>query len=339
MEEKVDEYKVSLEAEQQSKQQLLAETEEKLKELKQAGTVNDTTNALQVAKSQIASLQAQIKNLKEAVESTDALEQELKAIKVGTERLITLPGGGSLTLVWIEPGSFIAGSPETEKGRYSNELQHEVSITKGFWISKYEVTQEQYEQVIGNNPSHFKGSNLPVESVSWQDAQEFCNRLSSSSNVLPEGFEFRLPTEAEWEYACRAGTTSAFNDGSDCTRPDGKDLALDKLGWFSANSSDKTHPVGQKRANHWGLHDMHGNVWEWCQDWYGDYSRQAQIDPAGPDSGRYRVLRGGSFWNFARGCRSAYPSRFVPSNRGNDIGFRLAVGQSKVSSSKNRGAR
>jgi formylglycine-generating enzyme required for sulfatase activity len=162
-----------------------------------------------------------------------------------------------------------------------------------------------------------------VEQVSWEDCQEFCKRLRSR---FP-GLGARLPSEAEWEYACRAGTTSAYNDGSACTELKGKDPALDKLGWFNENSGGKTHPVRQKEANRWGLYDMHGNVWEWCEDWYGDYTAGDQVDPVGPASGRMRVRRGGSLDNWAWYCRSAYRSWRCPGDRSLSLGFRLASSQ------------
>jgi formylglycine-generating enzyme required for sulfatase activity len=172
-------------------------------------------------------------------------------------------------------------------------------------------------------PSEFKGGDLPVERVSWEDCQEFCKRL----RLQFPGFEARLPTEAEWEYTCRAGTTSAFNDGSACTEPKGRDPALDKLGWFDENSDGKTHSVRQKEANQWGLYDMHGNVWEWCEDWLGEYILDDQVDPMGPVSGLVRALRGGSR-NFQAGsCRSVDRSWGHPGDRSPDLGFRLASSQ------------
>ena len=175
----------------------------------------------------------------------------------------------------------------------------------------YEVTQEQYEKVMGNNPSRFKGSRNPVEKVRWNDAVAFCRKLSDQ-----EGVEYRLPTEAEWEYACRAGTTTRYSFGDDKSQ-------LGKYAWFGGNSGGETHPVGQKLPNIWGLYDMHGDVYEWCQDWYGRYERGRVIsDPTGPASGKLRVLRGGAFAGRPLYVRSA--------NRGDDLpvyrafGFRLA---------------
>ena len=168
-----------------------------------------------------------------------------------------------------------------------------MTLTKGYWMGKYEVTQAQYEAIIGTNPSNFKGANLPVEMVSWDDAMEFCAVLTVIEKVkgrLPEGYEYTLPTEAQWEYACRAGTTTALNSGKNLSGwnacPE-----MDEVGWYDYNSDDKTHPVGQKKPNAWELYDMHGNVREWCLDWYGDHPDLAVVDPSGLDTGSYRVLR------------------------------------------------
>jgi formylglycine-generating enzyme required for sulfatase activity len=222
------------------------------------------------------------------------------------------------------------GSPTNEPGRESNEVQHQVTVGS-FYMGKYEVTQKEYQEVMGTNPSNFKGDNLPVEYVSWYDAVEYCNRRSQKEGLTPaytiSGSEnnrtiawnwnangYRLPTEAEWEYVCRAGTTTAYNTGASIS---------DSTGWYGANSRDKTHPVGQKPDNRWGLYDMHGNVWEWCWDWYEGYSIAAQTNPAGAVSGTSRVLRGGSWYNPAGGVRSAYRSNGDPHDRGDNIGFRL----------------
>ena len=191
---------------------------------------------------------------------------------------------------------------------------HSVQITKPFYLSVYEVTQEQYKKVMGNNPSDNKGNNKPVEMVSWNDAVDFCRELSEQ-----EGVEFRLPTEAEWEYACRAGTTTAYSFGDDKSQ-------LGKYAWHVNNSNLTTHPVGQKLPNAWGLYDMHGNVDEWCQDWYARFrNEKVFIDPTGPAMGSRRVLRGGSSGNSPRDVRAADRSvTFHPGNRNHSFGFRLA---------------
>ena len=199
-------------------------------------------------------------------------------------------------------------------GRYNDETQHRVTLTKGFWLGKYEVTQAQWTSVMGSNPSAFKGNgNLPVERVSWNDCQEFISKVNSGAK-----FQFcgpaRLPTEAEWEYACRAGSAGAYAGTGN----------INTMGWYRGNSGKKTHPAGQMRSNAWGFYDMHGSVWEWCSDWYGVYAGGSVTDPAGPASGGYRVLRGGCWRADARGCRSATRLRLSPDKHYRDDGFRLA---------------
>ncbi len=223
---------------------------------------------------------------------------------------------------WIPPGHFLMGSPDDEAGRWSDESpQHEVELTRGFWLAETPCTQSQWVAVMHSNPSKRQGEQRPVENVSWEDCQEYCARL----NERFEDPAMRLPTEAEWEYACRAGTTGAFNDGSPCTAPEGRDPALEGLGWYRGH---ETHPVAQKAANTWGLFDMHGNVWEWCADWWqGDYQGTGSVDPSGPPTGRYRVIRGGSFWEVARDCRSAFRYGRHPGVRFDRLGFRPAAGQ------------
>ena len=189
----------------------------------------------------------------------------------------------------------------SEKGDNDEKPVHKVTITKPFYMGKYEVTQEQWEAVMGSNPSNFKGAKNPVEQVSWEDCEKFIGKLKEKVS----GRDFRLPTEAEWEYACRAGSTTDYCYG------DG-DESLDEYAWYYGNSESKTHPVGQKKANAWGLYDMHGNVWEWCSDWYGDYADGAVSDPKGPESGSARVLRGGSWGGNARDCRSACRHSYDP---------------------------
>jgi formylglycine-generating enzyme required for sulfatase activity len=190
---------------------------------------------------------------------------------------------------------------------------HKVTISAPFWMGKFEVTQEQYQQVMGANPSHFRGAGLPVETVSWEKANEFLKKAGEMT-----GSALRLPSEAEWEWACRAGTRSEYCSG------DGE-ANLKDVGWYKANSGDATHPVGQKRPNAWGLYDMHGNVWEWCADWYESYSESAAVDPQGPAQGGYRVERGGSYSHDPLLCRSAYRFRCEPTACFEFIGFRVAV--------------
>ncbi|GIW90010.1 MAG: hypothetical protein KatS3mg109_0442 [Pirellulaceae bacterium] len=222
-----------------------------------------------------------------------------------------------MKLVLIPAGEFMMGSPEWDTDAYPDEKpQHRVRIYRPFYLAVTEVTQEQYQQVMGTNPSYFQGApKRPVENVSWNDAVEFCRRLSQK-----EGKEYRLPTEAEWEYACRAGSTTRWSFGNDASE-------LGEYAWYGGNSGGTTHPVGQKKPNAWGLYDMHGNVWEWCADWYDEvYYRTSPLDdPKGPDSGRFRVLRGGS-WVYHRPgtfrCAFRYNGR--PDLRYDAGGFRVA---------------
>ena len=213
---------------------------------------------------------------------------------------LTLPGGTKMEMIYVAPGTFTMGSPISEEGRYDSESQHQVTLTKNYWLGKYEVTQAQWESVMGENPSRLKGGNRPVENVSWEDCQRFIRKINSQRHCGA-----RLPTEAEWEFACRAGSTGPY----------GGNGSLDDMGWYGGNSGSETHPVGQKQANAWGFYDMHGNVYEWCEDWYGDYG-SATTDPAGPASGGVRVVRGGCWCSFAQFCRSAYRSRSSPGDRG-----------------------
>ena len=214
----------------------------------------------------------------------------------------------------IPAGKFLMGSPETEKRREGGETQHEVTLTQGFRMGIHEVTQAQYEQVMGQNPSQFKGATLPVETVRYNDALEFCQKLSDLPAEKAAGHQYRLPTEAEWEYCCRAGTSTPFHFGEtlDGTQATG-------------GGKEKTSPVGSYPANAWGLYDMHGNVWEWCQDWYAAYPKQSVTDPRGPEVGSSCVLRGGSWIDVAAFCRSANRGWFVPSGREFRFGFRLAL--------------
>jgi formylglycine-generating enzyme required for sulfatase activity len=216
----------------------------------------------------------------------------------------------------IPPGEFVMGSPTNEPGREGNEASHKVTLTRSFELAVYEVTQEQYQQIMGNNPSRFKGPTNPVEMVSWNDAVEFCSRLSALPGEKAAGYVYRLPTEAEWEYACRAGTTTKFSFGD-------KDARLDDYAWYDINSNRTSHPIGQKRPNPWGLYDIHGNVWEWCQDWYGDYPDDAVTDPTGARSGTKRVYRGGCWGYLSVGCRSALRTMNTPDYRLSDHGFRV----------------
>jgi sulfatase modifying factor 1 len=225
-----------------------------------------------------------------------------------------------MKFAWIAPGNFIMGSPKEEKERGDNETQHKVTLTKGFYVGVHLVTQEQWQALMGKNPSHFKGEkNLPVEMVSWDDCQEFIKKLREKDKKA-----YRLPTEAEWEFACRAGTKTPFWFGdtisTDQANYDGDFIyGNGKKGVYR----EKTTPVDSFPANAWGLHDMHGNLWQWCQDWLGDYPQNDVIDPQGPNEGQYRVLRGGSWNFFPEHCRSAFRNGVEPGSRLSFIGFRL----------------
>lgn len=223
-------------------------------------------------------------------------------------------------LRWIPPGHFTMGSPEDEPGRFEGERQHPVRLTRGIWLGDTPVTQALYQAVTGTNPSHFSGAQRPVEKVSWSDGIDFLCRLQQQ---IPGSF-FRLPTEAEWEHACRAGTTTALPTGG-TTIQDGRSEELEAIAWYGGNSGGETHPVREKSANPWGLYDMLGNVWEWCLDCYGPYPTGEVVDSIGPTSGTHRVVRGGSWGREARNGRSANRCGGAPSARGNQFGFRIAA--------------
>lgn len=199
-----------------------------------------------------------------------------------------------------------------------------VAISQGFWLGRHEVTQGQWTTLMGRNPSAFKelGADAPVEMVSWKDAMEFGRKLTERERAagrLPAGYVYTLPTEAQWEYACRAGSNLPYAG------------ELESMAWYGAKASGgSTHPVGKKAANAWGLFDMHGNVWEWCRDWYAEaylpgVDGQPVADPLGPPAGAYRVNRGGSWRSSADTCRSAFRHWLAPNDRGNGLGFRLAL--------------
>lgn len=216
-----------------------------------------------------------------------------------------------MTFMFIKPGKFMMGSPLTEEGRGDNETQHEVTITKGFYMQTTEVTQAQWVALMGSNPSSFKGDDLPVGNVSWDNVEEYIQKLNKSGNGT-----YRLPTEAEWEYAARAGSRTSFSCGE-------RESCLSEMGWFGEYSSDAMHSVGQKKPNAWGLYDMHGNVCEWVQDWYGNYPVGAVIDPSGPNTGETRVFRGGAYTTNANLSRSAFRSDMAQDDHDFFLGFRL----------------
>ena len=229
-----------------------------------------------------------------------------------------LPGGAALEMVWIKPGIFVMGSPEGEAGRYSVEgPQHEVTISRGFYLGRREITQGQWETVMGTRP--WDGESFvqvnpdhPAVYISWEDVQSFIKKLNEAAGSSV----YRLPTEAEWEYACRAGTTTRWSFGDEESR-------LGDYAWYSKNGGRHAQAVGAKEPNPGGLYDMHGNVWEWCWDWSGNYKDGAGLDPQGPPSGSGRVLRGGGFDYPARLLRSAFRVSFAPGYRGSGVGVRL----------------
>ncbi len=238
-----------------------------------------------------------------------------------------------MKFVYIPPGTFMMGSPEDEPERSEDEILHKVTLTKGFYMQTTQVTQKQWKAVMGNNPSYFKNCDeCPVESVSWNDVQEFIKKL----NGIEKKELYCLPTEAQWEYSCRAGTATPFFFGK-CLSTDeaNYDGNYPLKGCPKGKYREKTVPVGSFAPNAWGLYDMHGNVWEWCQDWYDTYPANAVTDPGGPSEGSSRVGRGGSWSHLARLCRSAYRYYDSPSGRIYYLGFRLLLSP-QVSSEQGR---
>ena len=229
---------------------------------------------------------------------------------------IPVKNGISIDMVKVEAGTFMMGATSEMKDPYDNEKPvHQVTLTNDYYMGMYEVPQALWEAVMGSNPSYFKGDNLPVEKMSWNDCQEFISKLNSMT-----GRKFRLPTEAEWEYAARGGKKSRSYQYSGSSN-------ISDVAWYYGNSGSKTHPVGTKQANELGIYDMCGNVYEWCQDWYGSYSSSSQTNPTGSDSGANRVLRGGS-WNFIAGyCRSSYRLYGTPFSRSHYLGLRLVLSE------------
>jgi formylglycine-generating enzyme required for sulfatase activity len=228
-----------------------------------------------------------------------------------------------MKLMPIPAGTFVMGSPDDEEGRWDSEGPRvTVTISKPFWVGQTEVTQGQWKTIMGNNPSRFKGGDqLPVERVSWDDAVAFCDKLNQDyGNILPAGYRYTLPTEAQWEYACRAGTTTRFYYGDDPEY-----AQLPHHAWFFENSTRTTHPVAEKRANAWSLHDMQGNVSEWCLDYYEAYSGGERTDPKGPQSGAFRVIRGGCYLDARWFCRSAFRGGLWYDHPFFTPGFRVAL--------------
>jgi len=249
-------------------------------------------------------------------------------------------------MVKIPAGTFAMGSPANEAEREDSEVQHQVTVS-AFYMGKNLVTQKEYQEVMGTNPSRFKGDNLPVERVSWFDAVEYCNKRSQKEGLTPayiisgsgnnqtvkwnwNANGYRLPTEAEWEYACRAGTKTPFSTGNNITTDQANyDGNFPYNNNAKGKTQNKTTPVGTYKANAWGLFDMHGNVYEWCYDWYGDYDQSDPEYPAGPGNGKERVLRGGSWSNDGRELRSAFRGYNTPDRRIDLTGFRVVRSEKK----------
>ena len=249
-------------------------------------------------------------------ESEGASSYPPEGANAGKDIEVVLGGVHKIKLKWIPAGEFVMGSPSSEGNRDNDEFQHKVTLTKGFWIGETEITQNQWQALMGSNPSRFEGGLNPVEDVSWSDAVSFCSQLNDiekQGGRVPDGYVYSLPTEAQWEYACRAGTTGAYAG------------VLGQMAWYGSNSGGKTHRVATKEPNKWGLYDMHGNVYEWCYDWYGDYDAKNATDPIGPSSGSDRVRRGGSWRYGAQNCRSANRYPYKPGHSLSYLGFRLAL--------------
>lgn len=261
---------------------------------------------------------------------TNQLFLDTSAPASGTRFFRTMLQDPPTNMVFLLPGTFTMGSSTNEENHQLNESpQTRVTLSRGFWIGKYEVTQQEYLDVTGTNPSVFPGDlRRPVSSVSWPDATNYCWMLTQrelTAGRIPAGCQYRLPTEAEWEYAARAGTSSKYSYGDDPGNS-----SLTNYAWYFINGGLKVHPVGQKLPNPWGLYDVHGNVFEWCQDWLGDLPGGAVTDPKGPDSNPigWKIIRGGGYDMSEADCRSArrYFYGSHPALNDSNLGFRVVLG-------------
>ena len=229
----------------------------------------------------------------------------------------------NLKMAWIPPGKYYQGSHKSEFGhQFGEENLHEVLISRGFWMGIHEVTQQQYDDLMRENPSFVKGENLPVNRVTWYMTRKFCEKLTeeeSRADRIPKNWKFRLPTEAQWEYACRATTKTAYHFGDEVEE-------LAKYGWYNANSTGAVKPVGLKKPNEWGLYDMHGNVGEWCFDWFGKtYPPDRSVDPVTAKASEFKVFRGGTYADLPERCRSAHRHKTTPATANPWIGFRVVL--------------
>jgi len=231
------------------------------------------------------------------------------------EYALDLDKGVTMTFIRIPAGSFMMGD---DSGSAYEKPAHRVRLTKAFYMGTHEVTQQQWKAVMGRNPCYFKNWKDPVYDISWNDCQDFVVKLNE--NFADAGQQFGLPTEAQWEYACRAGSTTRYSFGDD-------EASLSEHAWFAGNSAPDTHPVGQRKPNAWGLYDVHGNVYEWCQDWYHDsyYKDSPRDDPTGPVSGFGRTIRGGCWACRSEDCRSTWRESAGPDSRGPHIGLRIVM--------------
>ena len=285
-------------------------------EVRKDGYATDR-KTISISEGQTASITGTLASNAVASSNTSGYSSSSSSMASGSNAIsIPVKDGISIDMVKVEAGTFMMGATSEMKDPYSDEKPvHQVTLTNDYYMGKYEVTQALWEAVMGSNPSYFKGDNLPVEKVSWNDCQEFISKLNSLT-----GRKFRLPTEAEWEYAARGGKKSRGYQYSGSRK-------ISDVAWYEGNSRSKTHPVGRKQANELGIYDMSGNVWEWCSDWYGSYSSSSQTNPMGSDSGAKRVRRGGSWCYIARICRSSYRYGDAPDCRGLYLGLRLALSE------------